>query len=92
MTNRPNGTLYVGVTSDLARRVFQHRNFLYKGFSFKYQLVRLVYYEGHESMLDAIRREKCIKEWKRSWKIRLIEWVNPEWVDLFFEVEGEGLR
>jgi putative endonuclease len=86
MTNRPYGTLYVGVTSDLNQRTLQHRSSFRKGFTSKYQLALLVYYEHYESMSAAIQREKCVKEWKRLWKIRLIERVNPEWVDLYFEV------
>ena len=85
MTNKPSGTLYVGVTSDLSQRVSQHRNQCVKGFTSRYQLVRLVFYEFHKSMYEAIKREKCIKEWKRSWKVRLIESVNSDWDDLFLE-------
>ena len=83
MTNRYEGTLYVGVTSNLVQRAWQHRNHLVEGFTKKYQLVRLVYYELHGDMYEAIRREKAIKEWKRDWKIRLIESRNPDWVDLY---------
>lgn len=88
MTNRPRGTLYVGVTSNLQRRVMLHRSELVRGFTYKYQLKTLVYYEVHEDMLEAIQREKRMKEWKRRWKLRLIERVNPEWGDLYFEVCG----
>ena len=90
MANRARGILYVGVTSDLKQRALQHRTLLKKGFTRRYGLTQLVYYELHRSMLDAIKREKAIKKWRRDWKIELIEGVNPEWVDLFFEVEGEG--
>jgi putative endonuclease len=82
-TNRKRGTLYVGVTSDLLQRVQQHRDLHKKGFTAKYGLTRLVYFELHKSMNKAIKREKAIKKWRRSWKIELIERVNPEWVDLF---------
>jgi len=68
MTNRPHGTLYVGVTSNIARRVFRHRNLCVEGFTYKYQLTRLVFYERHECIYEAIQREKRIKWWKRSWK------------------------
>jgi putative endonuclease len=88
LTNRPNGTLYVGVTSDLPKRVMLHRSDVLKGFTYKYQLKMLVYYEVHEDMLEAIHREKCIKEWRRRWKVRLIERVNPEWGDLYSEICG----
>jgi len=86
MTNRYEGTLYVGVTSNLVQRAWQHRNHLVEGFTKKYQLVRLVYYELHGDMYEAIRREKAIKEWKRNWKIRLIEYSNPSWDDLYSRI------
>jgi putative endonuclease len=86
MTNRDRGTLYVGVTSNLVRRAWQHRNHLSEGFTKKYKLVRLVYYEMHSSMYEAIQREKAIKKWRRSWKIRLIEKVNPSWADLWTSI------
>ena len=82
MTNRPNGTLYVGVTGDLVRRVVEHRNDVRPGFTQKYQLHRLVYYEIHESPSRAIWREKRIKTWLRAWKVRLIYGANPRWDDL----------
>ena len=83
MTNKPRGTLYVGVTSNLVRRVWQHRKHLAKGFTKKYGLTHLVYYEQHGDMYEAIKREKTIKNWRRTWKIKLIEDANPNWVDLF---------
>ena len=83
LASRPNGTLYVGVTSDLARRVWEHRENLVDGFTRRYGVHRLVYYEIHGDMRAAITREKQIKKWKREWKIRLIEEMNPEWEDLF---------
>jgi putative endonuclease len=88
MTNRPNGRLYVGVTSNLVNRVIQHRRELIKGFTYKYQLKTLVYYEVHEDMYEAIAKEKCIKKWRRAWKVELIEGVNPSWDDLYFEIVG----
>ena len=89
LASRRNGTLYVGVTSDLARRVALHKQDLIAGFTKKYAVHRLVYYEIHETMEAAIRREKQIKDWRRLWKIRLIESMNPEWVELFDEHSGE---
>ena len=83
LASKKKGTLYVGVTSDLARRIWEHRNELVEGFTQQYGVHRLVYVEPHISMEDAILREKRIKKWKRDWKIRLIEEGNPEWRDLF---------
>ena len=83
MTNRPNGTLYVGVTSDLVRRVWQHREGVVEGFTKTHGLRRLVYYEGHESIVEAIKRERVLKHWVRAWKARLIVKSNPGWVDLY---------
>jgi len=83
MTNRKNGTLYVGVTSNLRRRAWEHRNGAFEGFSKRHHLVRLVYFEEHPTMASAIRREKQVKAWKRAWKIELIERANPDWNDLF---------
>ena len=82
MTNRPDGTLYVGVTADLPRRVWEHRNETADGFTKRYGLKRLVYAERHEDIRDAIHREKTIKTWRRAWKIRLIRGANPDWDDL----------
>ena len=89
MASRRNGTLYTGVTSELPVRVSSHKQDLFEGLTKKYQVHMLVYYEMHVSMDDAIAREKRIKEWKRAWKIRLIESMNPEWIDLFDERTGE---
>jgi putative endonuclease len=83
VTNRPCGVLYTGVTADLARRVDQHRSGVVHGFTAKYRLVRLVYYEQHDEILAAIQREKNIKHWPRAWKIHLIEQMNPDWSDLY---------
>ena len=79
-----HGTLYVGVTNYLARRIFEHKERLTKGFASKYGLTRLVWYEAYEQITDAIAREKALKKWHRDWKIRLIEEMNPEWDDLYF--------
>ena len=83
ITNRPNGTLYVGVTNDIRRRAWEHREELCEGFSMRYGLNRLVYVEQHPTMIDAIRREKAIKRWRRAWKIRVILGANPDWTDLY---------
>lgn len=83
MTNRPDGTLYVGVTSDIARRVFEHREGIFGGFTKIYGLKRLVYAERHDDIESAIQREKNIKHWKRSWKVQLIHSINPDWDDLY---------
>ncbi len=83
LASERNGTLYVGVTSDLAARVWQHKQKMVAGFTKKYAVDRLVYYEVHDDVTKAIRREKQIKEWKRLWKLRLIEENNPEWNDLY---------
>jgi putative endonuclease len=83
MTNRPGGVLYIGVTSDLVRRVSEHRAGETKSFTQNYWLSRLVYFERHEEILDAIAREKAMKKWRRAWKIALIERENPDWDDLY---------
>ncbi|MCH7696253.1 MAG: GIY-YIG nuclease family protein [Proteobacteria bacterium] len=86
LTNQQNGTLYIGVTSDLPKRIWQHKNKFVKGFTQKYGLDRLVWYEVHETMLSAIEREKAMKFWKRNWKINAIEVLNPDWRDLYEEL------
>jgi putative endonuclease len=86
MTNRPNGTLYVGVTSDLMRRVSQHREGVVGGFTQTYGLKRLVFFEFHDEIIGAIQREKNIKHWPRSWKANLILTGNPHWLDLFDQI------
>ena len=83
MTNRPNGTLYVGVTSDLVRRAWEHREGLVDGFTRRYGLKRLVFFESHATITAAIQREKNIKHWPRTWKVRLILRQNPGWDDLY---------
>lgn len=83
LASRRNGTLYVGVTSDLIQRIWQHKNDIVEGFTRRYSVHRLVWYEECGTMETAIAREKAIKEWKRAWKIRLIEDLNPEWRDLY---------
>ena len=81
-----NGTLYVGVTSDLVKRIWQHRNDLVEGFTRRYGVHDLVWYELHGTMEAAIVREKRIKGWRRGWKLRLIEEGNPEWADLYASI------
>jgi len=83
MADKPRGTLYVGVTSQLARRIWEHREGVYPGFTRTYGLKRLVWYEPHEDMTVAIQREKSLKRWPRQWKLNLIERANPYWDDLY---------
>jgi putative endonuclease len=86
MTNRPNGTLYTGVTSDLVKRVWQHRESVVDGFTKDYGLKHLVYFEFHDDVVSAIQREKNIKHWPRAWKVNLIVARNPDWDDLSGEI------
>ena len=83
MASKPNGTLYIGVTSNLGKRVWEHKENLIKGFTKKYSVHRLVYFEAHDDMYSAMTREKQIKKWNRTWKIRLIKEMNPNWDDLY---------
>ncbi|UYO43269.1 GIY-YIG nuclease family protein [Rhodopseudomonas palustris] len=83
MTNRPNGVLYVGVTSDLVKRVYEHRVGVVDGFTKRYGLKRLVYFECFDDIRAAIQREHTIKHWPRAWKVRKIEVHNPDWDDLY---------
>jgi len=83
LTNKPRGTLYVGVTSQLIQRTYIHKEKIIPGFSKRYELDRLVYFEHFDSMENAILREKQLKNWRRQWKINQIEAVNPEWSDLY---------
>jgi putative endonuclease len=89
LASKPNGILYIGVTSDLEGRMAQHDQGLIEGFSLHYGVKRLVYYEFLRTMDEAIRREKRLKEWNRAWKVRLIESMNPEWRNLFDPATGE---
>jgi len=86
MTNQKRGTFYVGMTNDLVRRIYEHREKLISGFTKKYSLTRLVYYEEHSDVDEAIQREKRLKKWERPWKFELIEKDNPEWLDLWFDL------
>jgi putative endonuclease len=88
MTNKPFGTLYIGVTSNLAARACQHRAGRGSEFCRRHQLRLLVYAEHHESIVDAIAREKAMKAWKRNWKLRQIMDLNPEWRDLSGDIQG----
>ena len=83
MASRRNGTLYVGVTSDLMKRAWEHKNGAVEGFTKRYSVHKLVWYEVHESMDSAIAREKAIKAWNRKWKLELVEKANPEWDDFY---------
>jgi putative endonuclease len=81
-----NGTLYVGVTNDLVRRVYEHKNKLVRGFTRRYGVGRLVWFETYDDPTSAITREKDIKKWQRAWKLQLIEQSNPQWLDLFEQI------
>ena len=86
VASQRNGTLYVGVTADLGRRVWEHRADVVDGFTKRYGVHRLVYAEFHDTMVEAILREKRIKKWRRAWKLELIERTNPTWRDLYDEL------
>ena len=86
LASKRNGTLYVGVTNDLVRRVYEHREGLVDGFSRTHNVKMLVYYESHDRAIDAIQREKNIKHWSRAWKLNTIRAFNPDWRDLFDDI------
>jgi putative endonuclease len=86
LASKRNGTLYIGVTSDLVKRIWEHRNDVVEGFTKRYDVHQLVWYELHENMESAIEREKRLKEWKRKWKLELIESTNPNWLDLYYTI------
>ena len=88
LASKKNGTLYIGVTNDLIRRVYEHKKDIIKGFTEKYRVHRLVYYEQTDDIQNAILREKRMKKWRRRWKIELIEKRNPEWKDLYDDLLG----
>lgn len=88
LASKRNGTLYIGVTSDLIARTWQHRTDAVSGFTRDYGVHRLVYYELHDTMYAAITREKQIKKWNRAWKVQLIERANRDWVDLWDQIKG----
>ena len=86
LASKRNGTLYAGVTSDLVKRIWEHKNNVVEGFTKKYGVHTLVWYEVHETMESAIGREKAIKNWKRDWKVKVIEEMNPQWRDLYADL------
>ncbi|MGH8718359.1 MAG: GIY-YIG nuclease family protein [Burkholderiales bacterium] len=86
LASRLNGTLYIGVTSDLVKRVWEHKENLVSGFTKRHAIKNLVWYELHEDVMSAITREKQLKKWNRAWKIRLIQEKNPRWRDLYNEI------
>jgi len=88
LASRPQGTLYIGVTNDLLRRVYEHREGMVDGFTKTYGVKQLVYYEPHQDIQRAIQREKTMKHWSRAWKIALIERENPQWNDLWDSLSG----
>ena len=88
LASKIGGTLYIGVTNDLIRRVFEHKSKFVRGFTKKYDVVKLVYYEQYDDIENAIQREKRLKKWNRQWKIRLIEEKNPNWDDLYPSIAG----
>lgn len=90
MASKRYGTLYTGVTSDLLHRIYQHKEGQADGFTKKYNVKQLVYYESHENAESAIRREKQIKDWQRQWKLDLIEKSNPGWSDLFADLKNRA--
>ncbi len=88
MASRRHGTLYIGVTNNLARRVFEHRTKAQDGFTARYDVARLVWYEAYESINEAIAREKDLKRWRRDWKLKLVEDFNSSWSDLYATLAG----
>jgi putative endonuclease len=90
LASRIGGTLYIGVTNDLVRRVGQHKLKIAESFTKRYEVVRLVYFEAFDQIEQAIQREKRLKKWPRAWKISLIEKDNPDWIDLYPEIAGGG--
>lgn len=88
LASKKRGTLYTGITSDLIKRIFYHKQKIVAGFTKKYHLQQLVIFEIHQDIVEAIKREKQIKKWNRDWKIRIIEEANPAWEDLFYKILG----
>lgn len=86
LASKPRGTLYVGVTNNLVRRIFEHKNKVVEGFTKRYEVDILVWYEASESIESAISHEKKLKRWRRDWKIELIEKQNPDWLDLYSQI------
>ncbi len=90
LTNKPMGTLYIGSTTDLVGRIWQHKNKSIPGFTSKYNIDKLVYYEWHDSLNDMVLRERQLKKWNRNWKYRLIIQKNPDWNDLYNDVLSQN--
>lgn len=90
LTNKPMGTLYIGSTTDLVGRIWQHKNKAIPGFTSKYNIDKLVYYEWHDSLNDMVLRERQLKKWNRNWKYRLIIQKNPDWNDLYNDVLSQN--
>ena len=88
LCSKRNGTLYIGVTNDLSRRIFEHRNKLVPGFTSRYDVTRLVWYESYENVNEALQREKSMKRWMRAWKLEAIEKMNPDWRDLYEDLNA----
>ena len=88
LASQRNGTLYIGVTNNIVRRIYEHRSKVVPGFTKKYGVMILVYYEIYDDIENAIRREKRLKKWNRAWKMRLIEENNPNWIDLYPSIAG----
>ena len=86
LASRRNGTLYVGLTTDLVKRIWEHKNKILPGFTTKYNVNQLVYYEMHQDIMEAARRERRLKNWCRKWKLNIIEQLNPSWRDLYDEI------
>ena len=86
MASEPYGTLYIGVTSNLVKRVWEHREGVVEGFTKQYGVKQLVWFEVHSDILEAIKREKQVKKWNRDWKVNLIQETNPDWRDLYDEI------
>ena len=92
LTNKPRGTLYIGITGELQRRMIEHKKGMFDGFTKKYYLKKLVYVEPYKYVNDALSREAKLKHWQREWKIQLIETHNPEWNDLYEQIFGSFLE
>jgi putative endonuclease len=88
MASSRNGTLYLGITNDLVRRVYQHKTRALPGFTSQYRVNQLVWYECYDAPINAIAREKELKKWRRAWKLELIEKMNPQWIDLYDGICG----
>ncbi|MFB9246182.1 GIY-YIG nuclease family protein [Massilia antarctica] len=89
LASDPYGTLYTGVTSDLVKRVWEHRNAVVEGFTKRYDVHKLVWYEMHTDIMEAIKREKQIKKWRRNWKVNLVQAGNPAWRDLYLDFTAD---